>query len=59
MPLRVRIDPPEGGLNETSWALCEAVRSISKDRLSGEAWGTVSSRTLATIAYRVKALLDL
>jgi mRNA interferase MazF len=59
MPLRVRIDPPEGGLTHTSWALCEAVRSLSRERLSGEPWGTVSARTLATIAYRVRALLDL
>jgi mRNA interferase MazF len=59
MPLRVRIDPPEGGLRETSWALCEAVRSVSKERLIDQAWGSVSARTLATVAYRVRALLDL
>lgn len=59
MPLRVRIDPPEAGLKSTSWALCEAVRSVSKERLSGDAWGSVSARTLAAIAYRVKALLEL
>jgi mRNA interferase MazF len=59
MPLRVRIDPPEGGLEQTSFALCEAVRSISTDRLSGEAWGSVSGRTLAAVAFRVRALLDI
>lgn len=59
MPLRVRIDPPEGGLHETSFALCEAVRSISKDRLLGQALGTISPRSLASVAYRVSALLDL
>ena len=59
MPLRVRIDPPEGGLRETSFALCEAVRSVSKDRLVGEAWGTISPSSLAKVAYRVRALLDL
>lgn len=60
MPLRVRIDPPEGGLRATSWALCEAVRSVSKQRLvEGEAWGTLSARTLTSIEYRVRALLDL
>jgi mRNA interferase MazF len=59
MPLRVRIDPPEGGISQTSFALCEAVRSISKDRLTGEAWGSVSSRTMASIAFRTKTLLDL
>ena len=60
MPLRVRIDPPDGGVRETSWALCEAVRSISTDRLvETEAWGTVAARTLATVEHRVRTLLDL
>jgi len=60
MPLRVRIDPPDGGLGETSWALCEAVRPISKDRLvEASAWGRVSERTMAAVEYRIKALLDL
>lgn len=60
MPLRVRVDPPEGGLTETSWALCEAIRSISTSRLVGDAaWGSLSPRTLAAIEYRVRTLLDL
>jgi mRNA interferase MazF len=60
MPLRVRVDPPEGGLRETSWAICETIRSISTDRLVGDQpWGAVSARTLASIEYRVKTLLDL
>ena len=60
MPLRVLIDPPEGGLRERSWALCEAVRSISTRRLAeSEAWGTVSARTLDVVTYRVRTLLDL
>lgn len=59
MPLRVRIDPPEGGLKETSFALCEAVRSITSDRLKGDAWGSVSGRTLAAVGFRIRTLLDL
>jgi len=59
MPLRVRVDPPEGGLNETSFALCEAVRSISTGRLIEGPWGSVSARTLASIEFRVRTLLDL
>lgn len=58
MPLRVRVDPPEGGLREPSWALCEAVRSISTDRLE-EQWGVVSERTLATVSHRLRTLLEL
>jgi mRNA interferase MazF len=60
MPLRVRVDPPDGGLRVTSWALCEAIRSISTERLVGNAaWGTLSPQTLAAIEYRVRTLLDL
>lgn len=60
IPMRVQIDPPEGGLRERSWALCEALRSISKERLVEDApWGTVSDRTLASVAFRVKTLLNL
>ena len=29
----VKIDPPEGGLKTQSFALCEQIRSISKERL--------------------------
>lgn len=59
IPLRVQIDPPDGGVRETSWALCEAVRSISTERLMGERWGVVSARTLATVEHRLRALLEL
>jgi mRNA interferase MazF len=60
IPLRVLIDPPDGGLRERSWALCEAVRSISTGRLVEDTpLGTVAARTLATVEHRVRALLDL
>jgi mRNA interferase MazF len=29
----IRIDPPQGGVNFTSFAMCEQVRAISKERL--------------------------
>jgi mRNA interferase MazF len=54
MPLRVRVNPPDGGLRETSWALREAFRSICD-----AAWGALSARTLATIEHRVRTPLDL
>lgn len=59
MPLRVRVDPPDGGLRETSFALCEALRSVSTERIVEGPWGTVSSRTLATVEHRIRAVLDL
>lgn len=39
--------------------MCEAIRSISVDRLVGDAWGVVSPRTVAMVEDRVRILLDL
>lgn len=33
IPSHIRIDPPEGGVSIPSFAVCEQVRSISKNRL--------------------------
>lgn len=41
----VRIDPPEGGLNTISFALCEQIRSISRERLKKRI-GLVKSPTI-------------
>lgn len=41
----VRIDPPEGGLKSVSFALCEQIRSISKERLK-KRMGLVKSRQI-------------
>lgn len=58
IPLHVRIDPPEGGVKRVSYAKVEDVRSISKDRLTNR-FGSVSARTLAEVADRLRVLLDL
>ena len=31
LPLHVRLDPPEGGLQLTGYAKCEDVRSVSRE----------------------------
>jgi mRNA interferase MazF len=60
MPLRVRIEPPEGGLDKTSWAICEAVRSIDKSRLIGRRpFGMVQPGTLSIVEHRLRTLLEL
>lgn len=41
----VRIDPPEGGLKVTSFAVCEQIRTISRERLKSRL-GIVKSRLL-------------
>ncbi|MES1242085.1 MAG: type II toxin-antitoxin system PemK/MazF family toxin [Acidobacteriota bacterium] len=58
IPSHVRISPPQGGLAVESAALCEAVRSISKERLL-KRFGLVRSETLEIIEDRLRILLRL
>jgi mRNA interferase MazF len=58
VPSHVPITPPEGGLKTPSVILCEAIRSIAKDRLVQQ-WGTVSPATMAVVEDRLRILLGL
>jgi mRNA interferase MazF len=58
IPLHVAIQPPEGGVKKASYAKCEDVRSVSKERLS-KRWGAVSASTLAAVSDRLRILMDL
>jgi mRNA interferase MazF len=58
IPLHVAVNPPEGGVRVTSFAKCEDVRSIAKERLSAR-WGTVAPATLAAVEDRLRILLGL
>lgn len=58
IPFHVVVQPPEGGLTNPSALLCEAVRSISKDRLVTR-WGTVSAATISQVEDRLRILLHL
>ncbi len=59
IPFHVPIDPPEGGLKVRSYILCDALRSIAKERLGKRAWGAVSSHTMAKVEYRLRILMQL
>lgn len=59
IPLHVPLEPPEGGLKTTSYVLCDALRSISKERLRGEARGRVSTQILLLVEDRLRVLLEL
>lgn len=54
--MHVRIDPPDGGVRERSFAMPEMVRSVSRDRLV-EQWGALDEATLVEIARRVRLLV--
>lgn len=45
IPTHIKIESPEGGVNRESFAMCEQIRSISKDRLV-KRLGTVKSRII-------------
>jgi mRNA interferase MazF len=58
VPSHVPLSPPEGGLKKLSFALCEAIRSISKVRLVRR-WGRISSTSLGEVEDRLRMLLGL
>jgi mRNA interferase MazF len=59
IPIHVPIDPPEGGVSARSYILCDALRSIAKDRLGPRAWGSVSAATLGKVADNLRILMEL
>jgi len=48
-PLHVRIEPPEGGVRATSFALVDHVRALDRSRLKDQ-WGLVAPATHRQIA---------
>lgn len=58
IPSYVRLRPPEGGLKNESAILCEAIRSISTERLLLR-WGTVSTAIMAAVELRLRFPLRL
>ena len=58
IPLHVEIRKGDGGTRNDSAILCEAIRSISKDRLISR-WGTLSPGAIREVEDRLRVLLDL
>jgi mRNA interferase MazF len=59
IPIHIQIDPPEGGLSARSFILCDALRSISRDRLGARPWGSVTGATLRQIEDHLRILMEL
>jgi len=59
IPWHVKITSPEGGVIKVSFALCEQVSTVSKDRFSGKPLGTVDDLTLHEVENRLRVLLEL
>ena len=58
MPLHVKVSKGDGGTRNDSAILCEAIRSVSKDRLISR-WGMLSHEVMAEVQDRLRILLDL
>ncbi len=59
IPAHIPIKPPEGGVKNRSLILCDALRSISKDRLTGSPWGRIAPATMQRVEETLRILLDL
>lgn len=59
IPVHIALDPPEGGVASRSFILCDALRSISKDRLKGRPWGAVAPATMRRVEDMLRVLLEL
>ncbi|MGH9795391.1 MAG: type II toxin-antitoxin system PemK/MazF family toxin [Candidatus Acidiferrales bacterium] len=57
--LRVPVQPPEGGLRNSSWAKCDQVTTIEKARLLHPAAGVLSAATMRGIEAAVATCLGL
>jgi mRNA interferase MazF len=58
-PFHIPIDPPEGGVQARSFILCDALRSISWERLGPRPLGVVSRAAMREVEDRLRILLDL
>ncbi|HET6748399.1 MAG TPA: type II toxin-antitoxin system PemK/MazF family toxin [Actinomycetes bacterium] len=59
LPVHVEVRPPDGGLREVSFAMCEQVRSLAVDRLGPQPFGRVPAVVLSAVGDRLRLLLDL
>jgi mRNA interferase MazF len=59
IPIHVPIEPPEGGVATRSYIVCEALRSMAKERLGSRALGRVSAVTLHIVVENLRLLLAL
>ncbi|HEX3213697.1 MAG TPA: type II toxin-antitoxin system PemK/MazF family toxin [Actinomycetota bacterium] len=59
LPIHVEVQPPDGGLRDVSFAMCEQVRSLAVDRLGPQPFGAVSASVLSSVETRLRLLLGL
>jgi mRNA interferase MazF len=59
LPVHVEVRPPDGGLRDVSYAMCEQVRSLAVDQLGSQAFGSVPAAVLRSVEERLRFLLQI
>jgi len=59
IPTHIEVRPPDGGLRDPSFAMCEQVRSLAVDRLGPQPFGRVPASVLSSVENRLRLLLGL
>src|SRR5262245_34098253 len=59
IPMHEPIDPPEGGVAARSYIVCDALRTVAKERLGPWPWGSVSAATLRKVVDNLRILTEL
>jgi len=58
IPFHVELQPPDGGLTVTSYALCDQIRTVARARLS-TLRGRLAPEAMEAIEERLRILLEL
>jgi mRNA interferase MazF len=59
IPTHIAVRPPDGGLRDLSFAMCEQLRALAADRLAPHPFGSVSPAVLRAVEDRLRLLLAL
>lgn len=59
LPYVIQVDPPEGGLKRSSYALCDQVTRIDKSRIVKSSGLPLSSEIMAKIDEALRLVLEL
>jgi mRNA interferase MazF len=59
IPTHIEVRPPDGGLRDLSFAMCEQVRALAAGRLGAHPFGTVSPAVMRAVEDRLRLLLEL
>ena len=59
LPCRIRLEGADMGLNSPAFAACEQVRSVKRDRITGESVGMVSHDTVVEVERALMRMLGI